>query len=120
MIRKPDTAPMVINSGTFACSLWAIARLSFATPRYVFEALSRPASGAAKRFGTPGTRSAAGRSAAAAGEPAGLLGDVRVPQQHVLAERDVAPEEDEREEPFAQVVVMLGRHAVGEVAQPLE
>ena len=43
-------------------------------------------------------------------QPLDFLGDAGVPQQHVLAERNVAPEEGEAEEVFAQIVVVLDVH----------
>src|SRR5436190_15680888 len=45
-----------------------------------------------------------------------LLWNIRVPDQHVLGETDVGPENDEREHPFPHDVVMLKRHHVRQIS----
>ena len=57
---------------------------------------------------------------AALSEPVRRLRDVGVPDEHVLAERDVAPEKDESEQILAQVVEVLFPNSQAQVAGPVQ
>ena len=54
-------------------------------------------------------------------EPRGFLGDISIPNQHVLTERDVGPEHHaEREEQLANVLIVLRGDDALEVAKRLQ
>ncbi len=64
-------------------------------------------------------RNPAGVSAVA-GWPGDFFGDAGVPEKHVLAEGDVAPEEGEREEELAEIMIVFNGDGLAKEADALQ
>ena len=70
--------------------------------------------------GGPGVDIGGDGGSAAEAVEGDFFGDAGVPDEHVLREGDVAPEEDEGEEEFSEVVVVFGCDAAKEVSAAVE